>query len=96
MLDSIYHMTLRLLLYDIKITLKSHFCRKNVINLSLCTHVAVDVITFSRKSVVYRFYCMRLFHSQTPSHMIKVVILKPEYTFFKKKYIPTIIETEMD
>ena len=29
MLDSIYHMTLRLLL-------KSHFCRKNVIILSLC------------------------------------------------------------
>ena len=28
-LDSIYH-------YAIKITLKSHFCRKNVISLSLC------------------------------------------------------------
>ena len=31
LLDSIYHMTLR------KITLKSHFCRKNVIFFSLCT-----------------------------------------------------------
>ena len=38
MLDSI-------LSYDIKITLKSHFCRKNVIILSLC-NVAMDVITF--------------------------------------------------
>ena len=46
MLDSIYHMTLRL---------KSHFCRKNVIILSLCTqrcygrhmsNVVIDVITF--------------------------------------------------
>ena len=32
--------------YDIKITLKSHFCRKNVIILSLCMHVVMDVITF--------------------------------------------------
>ena len=32
MLDSIYHMTLRL-----HCTLKSHFLRKNVIILSLCT-----------------------------------------------------------
>ena len=30
--------------YDIKITLKSNFCRKNVITLSLCT--CMDVITF--------------------------------------------------
>ena len=39
--------------YDIKITLKSHFCRKNGIILSLCTqrcyerhNVVMDVITF--------------------------------------------------
>ena len=31
---------------DIKITLKSHFCPKKVIIASLCTHVAMDVITF--------------------------------------------------
>ena len=37
MLDSIYHMTN---------TLKSHFWHKNVIILSLCTHVVMDVITF--------------------------------------------------
>ena len=37
MLDSINHMTY---------TLKSHFWRKNVINLSLCRNVVMDVITF--------------------------------------------------
>ena len=37
MLDSIYHMTN---------TLKSHFWRKNVIILPLCTQCVMDVITF--------------------------------------------------
>ena len=37
MLDSIFHMTN---------TLKSHFSLKNVIILSLCRNVAMDVITF--------------------------------------------------
>ena len=43
MLDPIYHMTLRLLL-------KSHFCRINIIILSLCTQrlVIMDVIAFSQ------------------------------------------------
>ena len=41
MLDSI-------LSYDIKITLKSHFCHKNVIILSLryVSNVVMDVMTF--------------------------------------------------
>ena len=34
------------LLYDIKITLKSHFWRKNVFILSLCMLAVMDVITF--------------------------------------------------
>ena len=40
MLNSIYHMTLRLL--------KSHFCRKNIIILSQCyvRNVVMEVITF--------------------------------------------------
>ena len=42
MLDSIYH---------IKITLKSHFCRKNVINLSLCTQRCDGRHNVSRKSI---------------------------------------------
>ena len=37
MLDSIDHMTN---------TLKSHFCRKNVIILSLCTQRCYEIITF--------------------------------------------------
>ena len=32
--------------YDIKITLKSHFCRKNVIILSYVRNVVMDVIAF--------------------------------------------------
>ena len=44
MLDSIYH-------NDIKITLKSHFCRKNVIIASLCTQRCYGRHNVSRKSV---------------------------------------------
>ena len=32
--------------YDNKITLKSHFSRKKIIILSLCTPFVMDVITF--------------------------------------------------
>ena len=61
MLDSIYHMTN---------TLKSHFLRKNVIILSLCTQLCYGRHNVSRKSI----YCMALFHSQTRRHMINMVI----------------------
>ena len=44
MLDSIYH-------NDIKITLKSHFCRKNVIILSLYTQRCYGRHNVSRKSI---------------------------------------------
>ena len=33
--------------YDIKITLKSHFCRKNIIILCYVRNVDMDVITFA-------------------------------------------------
>ena len=46
MLDSIYHMTI-----GSKITLKSHFCRKNVIILSLCTQRCYGRHNVSRKSI---------------------------------------------
>ena len=36
---------------DIKITLKSHFCRKNVIILSLCRQFCYGTHNVSRKSV---------------------------------------------
>ena len=69
MLDSIYHMTN---------TLKSDFWRKNVIILSLCTQRCYGRHNISRKLikplVVYRFYCMALFHSQTRRHMININI----------------------
>ena len=44
MLDSIYH-------NDIKITLKSHFCRKNIIKLSLYTQRCYERHNVSRKSI---------------------------------------------
>ena len=56
MLDSIYHM------------IKSDFCCKNVIFLSLCTQRCNGRLMFpkiDKPLVVYRFYCMALFHSQT-------------------------------
>ena len=67
MLDSIYHMTLRLLL-------KSHICCKNVIILTLCMQLCYGRQRFpkiDKPLVVYRFYCMALFHSQARRHMIK-------------------------
>ena len=66
MVDSIYRMTN---------TLKSHFWRKNVIILPLCAqrcygrHYIFPKI--DKPLVVYRFYCMALFHSQTRRHMIR-------------------------
>ena len=37
--------------YDIKITLKSHFCRKNVISLTLCTQRCYGRNNVSQKSI---------------------------------------------
>ena len=48
-------------IYHMTTTLKSHFWRKNVI---ICHYVRNVII------VVYRFYCMALFHSETRRHMI--------------------------
>ena len=56
--------------YNIKITLKFHFCHKNVIILSLCTQRCYGRHKVSRKSKT----TMALFHSQTRRHvMINVV-----------------------
>ena len=51
-------------IYHMINTLKSHFWRENVIILSLCA--------IYNPLVVYRFYCMALFYSQTRRHMINV------------------------
>ena len=47
--------------YDSKITLKSHFCSKDVIILPICTKRCFGHHSISRK-LVYRFYFMALFH----------------------------------
>ena len=58
---------------DIKITLKYNFWRQNVVVLSLYTQRCYGRHNVSRKSVVvYRFYCMALFHSKTRD----VIIIK--------------------
>ena len=67
MLDSIYH--------DIDITLKSHFCHKNVIILSLCMQHCYGRHN-GKPLVVYRFYCMTLFHAQKRGHIISKNIQK--------------------
>ena len=62
MLDSIYHMTLKLL--------KNHIFGFKILAL-LCS-IKMDVIMIgyqiSKPLVVYRFYCMALYHSQTSCH----------------------------
>ena len=58
--------------YDIEITLKSHFCCKNVIILSLCMQCCYGC-HICKPPEVYRCYCMVLFHSQTQRRMIKLI-----------------------
>ena len=70
-------MNVRLYLsYDIKNSLNSHFWRKKFIILSLCTQRRYGRHNVSRQSVnqkvVYRFYCMALFHSWTQHHMLNM------------------------
>ena len=58
MLASIYHMTLKILNYHIFGVKKSRFCH-------ILRNVLMDVITnalICKPLVVYRFYCMALFH----------------------------------
>ena len=63
--------------YDIKSTLKSHCCRKTLLLCHYVRNVVMDVIKFPeicKRLVVYRFYCMLLFHSQTRRYMINIYI----------------------
>ena len=65
--------------YDIKITLKSHFCRKSVIILSLCTQRCFGCQRFlkvCKPLVVYQFYCMALHHFETQCHLITYSMCK--------------------
>ena len=68
MLDSIYHMALKLIknhFFGMKMSRYCHLLRKCYI---------IDVITLRyeicKPLVVYRFYCMALFHSKMRHHVI--------------------------
>ena len=64
---------------DIKITMKSHFWRKKGKIFHYVRIIIMDVITFPKickPLVVYRFYCMALYHSQMRRHMIERSISK--------------------
>ena len=60
--------------YDIKNTVKSHFWRKkryNVVNMyATLLWTSLRFPKIDKPLVVYRFYCMALFHSQKRLHMI--------------------------
>ena len=70
MLDSINHMTLRIML-------KSHFWRKKryyVINIyASLLWTSYRFPKTDKPLVFYRFYCMALFHSQTRRLMINII-----------------------
>ena len=65
MLDSIYHMTLKLLINCIFGVKMTRFCH-------LLRNIITDIITLiNRKSlVVYPFHCMGLYRSQMQCHAI--------------------------
>ena len=91
MLDSICHMTLKLL--------KIAFCFK--ISKFLFRNVRMDVITLRYKIckplVVYQFYCMVLYHSQTLRHVInKLTPLKEQITTQGEKMNTKALNTEGD
>ena len=70
MLDSIYHMPLKLIKNRIFGAKKSRFCH-------VLRNIIMDVITFPeicKPLVVYRFYCIALYHSQTRRHVKKCSI----------------------
>ena len=62
MVDFIYHMTLKLIKTRTFGVKTSIFCH-------LFSNIIMDVIALPL--VVYQFYCMVLFHSNTPRHVIK-------------------------
>ena len=71
MLDSVYHLTLRLLWNLISAVKMLQFCH-------YVNNVVMDVKTslkICKPLLVYRFYYMALFHSQTQRHMIKLAML---------------------
>ena len=72
MLDSIYHMTLRFL-WNFILGVKSY---NFVIMYAMLLWTSKHFPKICKPLVVYRFYCMELFHSQTRHHMINALINK--------------------
>ena len=69
MLDSVYHMTFEFI--------KIHFGMKKSRICYLFRNGIIDVITLCyqicKPLVVYRLYCMALYYSQRPGHVIKYI-----------------------
>ena len=64
--------------YDIKHNVKSHCLRKKryyVVNMyATLLWTSLRFPKIDKPLVIYRFYCMALFHSQTRRHMINIII----------------------
>ena len=79
MLDSIYHMTLKLL--------NNCILGENVKILPFFHNFTMHIITLRyqicKPLVVYRFYCMELYHSHMRCHVIKLGTIpsKPSMSF---------------
>ena len=75
MLDSIYHITVKILnnyMFGVKTS-------KLSLTLHVLRNVVMDVITFPeicKPLVVYQFYCMTLYQSQTRRHVINYTIIE--------------------
>ena len=68
MLDSIYHITLKLLKNHIFGVKMSKFCHLLCnVKMKVITYVMLLICTLF---VVYRFYCIALYHFQTRHHVI--------------------------
>ena len=69
MLDSIYHMTLKLIKNHIFCWKMSRFCNL-MQRYNGCHYIYYEIC---KPLVVYRFYCMSLYHSQTQCHVINTL-----------------------
>ena len=73
MLDSIYHMTKKLIKNHIFCVKTSRFC-------NIFRNLIMDIISCCNKickpGVVYQYYCMELYHSQMRRHVMNIINLQ--------------------
>ena len=69
--DSIHHMTLKLLLNLVFARKTLRFCHIYLMLIWTSSHSLTKIC---KLLVVYQFYCTVLYHSQTRRHMIKLII----------------------